>query len=115
MNKRTAMNTHQSYFKSTLFLALLGLLVAALLGVGAAKAAEPMVSAAPQGASNLGDFVWHDLNGNGFQDVGEPGIPGVTIRVWNDDGDNSFDPTPGGGDTIFATTVTSTTTPGFYN
>jgi len=108
----------QSYIKSKskIFLPLLGLLLAMLLGVSVASAAVPQVADAPQGASNLGDLVWHDLNGNGFQDVGEPGIPGVTIRVWNDDGDNIFDPnTAGGGDTIFATAVTSSTTPGFYN
>lgn len=29
----------------------------------------------------IGDFVWHDLNQNGIQDPGEPGIPGVKIIV----------------------------------
>ncbi len=33
-----------------------------------------------QGAS-LGDFVWNDLNHNGIQDPGEPGIPGVTVTL----------------------------------
>ncbi len=28
---------------------------------------------------SIGDFVWNDLNGNGCQDPGEPGIPGVTV------------------------------------
>ena len=32
-------------------------------------------------AVSLGDFVWEDLNKNGIQDVGEPGIPGVTVRL----------------------------------
>ncbi len=31
----------------------------------------------------IGDFVWHDLNGNGLQDNGEPGIDGVTVTVNN--------------------------------
>ena len=31
----------------------------------------------------LGDFVWEDLNGNGIQDMGEPGIPNVTVRLRN--------------------------------
>lgn len=115
MDKRVHMK-QQSYTKSKVFLALFGLLLAMLLGMGVAAAADPQVGDAPLGASNLGDLVWHDLNGNGFPDSGEPGIPGVTIKVWNDDGDNIFDPnTGGGGDTIFATTVTSSTTPGFYN
>jgi protocatechuate 3,4-dioxygenase beta subunit len=29
----------------------------------------------------IGDFVWHDLNQNGIQDPGEPGIDGVTVRL----------------------------------
>jgi hypothetical protein len=33
---------------------------------------------------NIGNFVWHDLDGDGIQDAGEPGIPGVTLQVWND-------------------------------
>jgi uncharacterized repeat protein (TIGR01451 family) len=77
---------------------------------------NPQTADAPEGASNLGDMIWHDLNGDGFQDAGEPGIPGVLVRVWLDDGDNSFDPLlDGGGDPIFATTETSASTPGFYN
>ncbi|MEO6061508.1 MAG: SdrD B-like domain-containing protein, partial [Thermoflexales bacterium] len=31
--------------------------------------------------SGIGDFVWADLNGNGLQDVGEPGIPGVVVSL----------------------------------
>jgi hypothetical protein len=29
----------------------------------------------------IGDFVWNDLNNNGIQDAGEPGIEGVTIQA----------------------------------
>ena len=29
----------------------------------------------------VGDFVWNDLNNNGVQDAGEPGIEGVTIQA----------------------------------
>ncbi|RYD41566.1 MAG: hypothetical protein EOP85_12490, partial [Verrucomicrobiaceae bacterium] len=32
---------------------------------------------------NHGNFVWNDLNGNGIQDSGEPGIPGVVVQLWN--------------------------------
>lgn len=35
----------------------------------------------PLGA--LGDFVWHDLDADGIQDAGEPGIPGVTTRLYD--------------------------------
>jgi hypothetical protein len=59
----------------------------------------PTVDPAPRGASmswvvgglaiakevlpaSLGDFVWEDTNKNGIQDPGEPGIPGVTVKLW---------------------------------
>lgn len=29
----------------------------------------------------VGDFVWEDMNGNGLQDGGEPGVAGVTVRL----------------------------------
>ncbi len=31
------------------------------------------------GPGKIGDFVWFDANGNGMQDAGEPGIPGVIV------------------------------------
>jgi hypothetical protein len=30
----------------------------------------------------IGDFVWNDLNANGVQDAGEPGLPGVQVRLY---------------------------------
>ena len=33
---------------------------------------------------SLGDFVWDDLNADGIQDDGEPGIEGVTVRLYED-------------------------------
>ena len=30
----------------------------------------------------IGDFVWNDLNANGVQDAGEPGIAGVQVRLY---------------------------------
>jgi hypothetical protein len=35
----------------------------------------------PPCAGTIGDFVWADLNQNGLQDDGEPGINGVTVRL----------------------------------
>lgn len=32
---------------------------------------------------NIGNFVWWDLNENGQQDAGEPGLTGVTVQLWN--------------------------------
>src|SRR5262249_30535082 len=31
--------------------------------------------------ASLGDFVWRDINANGIQDAGEPGIAGVTVQL----------------------------------
>ncbi|HET6575913.1 MAG TPA: SdrD B-like domain-containing protein, partial [Fimbriiglobus sp.] len=31
--------------------------------------------------SSIGDFVWHDLDGDGVQDASEPGIAGVTLTL----------------------------------
>lgn len=36
--------------------------------------------------STLGDKVWVDTNGNGVQDTGESGLPGVTVNVYHADG-----------------------------
>jgi hypothetical protein len=32
---------------------------------------------------NIGNFVWHDLDGDGIQDAGEPGVAGITVQLWN--------------------------------
>jgi hypothetical protein len=32
---------------------------------------------------NIGNFVWNDLNGNGIQDAGEPGLSGIQVQLWN--------------------------------
>ena len=33
--------------------------------------------------ASIGDFVWNDLNANGIQDAGEPGLAGVTVSLSN--------------------------------
>ncbi len=40
-------------------------------------------------ASSIGDLVWSDLNGNGRQDAGEPGIGGFPVRLTGTDGDGN--------------------------
>ncbi len=32
---------------------------------------------------NVGNFVWHDLDGDGRQEAGEPGLGGITVQLWN--------------------------------
>ncbi len=34
-----------------------------------------------QNPSKVGDFVWHDLNQNGVQDINEPGLDSVRVRL----------------------------------
>jgi uncharacterized repeat protein (TIGR01451 family) len=40
----------------------------------------------PFGEGEVGDFVWEDTNGNGLQDVGEPGIPNVHVYLYTEAG-----------------------------
>ncbi len=37
--------------------------------------------------TRIGNFVWDDTNGNGIQDLGEPGIPGVNVELAGTQGD----------------------------
>ena len=34
-------------------------------------------------SSSIGDFVWNDVNRNGIQDTGEPGMAGVTVNLYS--------------------------------
>ena len=36
----------------------------------------------PACTGKIGDFVWADLDGDGCQDAGEPGIPGVQVELY---------------------------------
>jgi hypothetical protein len=56
--------------------------------VTSGSALEP-VTISP-GVVSIGDFVWEDLNGNGVQDAGEPGIAGVTVTLTGFSGSNSI-------------------------
>lgn len=38
-------------------------------------------------ASNIGNFVWEDINKNGIQDISEPGIPNATLSLVNINGE----------------------------
>lgn len=37
-------------------------------------------------AASIGDKVWYDTNGNGIQETGEPGMPGVTVNLYDASG-----------------------------
>jgi hypothetical protein len=38
------------------------------------------------GTASIGDKVWNDLDGDGIQDAGEPGMPGVAVTLYNNAG-----------------------------
>ncbi len=57
----------------------------------------------------LGDYVWNDLNRNGIQDAGEPGVAGVTMRLYGTGPDGLV----GGGDDVLLSTTT-TDANGYY-
>lgn len=44
------------------------------------------LKAHPTTYASLGDFVWVDVNGNGIQDSGEPGVANVTVKLLNSTG-----------------------------
>ena len=48
----------------------------------------------PQGERGaIGSVVWHDLDGDGFRDPGEPGLENVTLDLWHDrDGNGVIEP-----------------------
>ena len=52
-----------------------------------------------QANAQLGDFVWHDLNADGIQNAGEPGIAGAAVELFSC-------PAEGEG-TLLATTTTN--------
>jgi uncharacterized repeat protein (TIGR01451 family) len=52
----------------------------------------------------LGDTIWIDVNRNGIQDGGEPGLNGVTVRLHGAGSDDAF----GTGDDITRQTITAT-------
>ncbi|MBK9928670.1 MAG: carboxypeptidase regulatory-like domain-containing protein [Saprospiraceae bacterium] len=57
----------------------------------------------------IGNFVWHDLNANGIQDPGEPGISGVSVSLSGGPSTPPATNTDGNGKYLF-----SNLTPGTY-
>ena len=73
--------------------------VAPIALTAARSAPQAVLPAAPLGESTLGDFVWYDTDLSGYPDPGEPGIDGVLVRLYIDNGDSVF--RPGTGDTLW--------------
>jgi hypothetical protein len=78
------------------------------------SAAGTQITGIDAGLSNdlkgaIGDFVWNDIDRDGIQEAGEPGIPGVTMQLY----DPGPDGVPGGGDDVLKATTT-TDANGYY-
>lgn len=59
-------------------------------------------------SASLGDFVWDDLNGDGIQDVGEPGLANVTVNLLLNGTVTDTVSTDGMGGYLFTNLVSST-------
>ena len=44
--------------------------------------------------SDIGDTVYQDLSGDGIEDIGDPGVPGITVQLFVDTTANSIPDTP---------------------
>ncbi len=114
-------SNHRFYLR-TLFV-IAGMLALALFTQLTVTHADPPSPNAPQGASTLGDFVWHDFNVDGVKDGaewGQYGIDGVVVNLYLDDMDGQFE--PGGDDALVGTLTTgddsstgNTTEHGWYD
>lgn len=60
------------------------------IDIGIIKFIPPTPTATPK-PINIGNLVWNDLDRDGRQDAGEPGIPGVSVQLWNAGKTNMFD------------------------
>jgi len=70
----------------------------------------------PVNTNTLGNFVWHDLNSDGLQTAGEPGIPGVPVTLYNNAGTAiATTTTDAGGAYIFVGLADGTYSVGFSN
>jgi len=59
---------------------------------------------------SIGDTVFDDVNGNGFQDAGEPGIAGVVVSIAKDANANGIIDLAAGAGTVTATNGSATVT-----
>ena len=64
--------------------------------------------------ASLGNFVWEDLNDNGIQDSGEPGVNGVTVHLLDNLGNPVPNPNDIGGADYTTTTATVSSVDGAY-
>ena len=71
-------------------------------GTGTGTGTGSSGSGTSSGSYSIGDFVWQDLNANGAQDPGEPGLSGVQVDLYR-----------AGGTSPYQTTITGSN--GYYS
>jgi len=54
--------------------------------IGATEVQKTILEVTVRDEVSLGDLVWNDLDNDGLQDKGEPGLQGVTVRLLNESG-----------------------------
>jgi protocatechuate 3,4-dioxygenase beta subunit len=65
---------------------------------------------------NIGNMVWNDLDGDGTQDAGEPGVRGVTVTLYDNSGNVvTVTTTDANGNYLFTNIPAGTYTVGFSN
>ena len=53
-----------------------------LVTFGKANGLGDLIALLDQPPTEIGNYVWNDVNSNGIQDPGEPPLPGVTVRLF---------------------------------
>lgn len=69
----------------------------------------------PNSTASIGDFVWKDLNGNGRQDAGEPGISGIKVYLYDGGGNKVTESFTLNGDWVSVPIYKVTDSTGKYN
>ncbi|OBR63517.1 hypothetical protein A7K91_06060 [Paenibacillus oryzae] len=56
------------------------------INIGPAKWIDPTIDFGVVALGKIGDYVWFDSNDNGIQEAGEPGIQGIEVKLYKDNG-----------------------------
>lgn len=93
----------QGFVAAAMIIALIGLLAPATLAAPPAQAGDSDPNGIVCYYNALGDRVWHDMDGDGCQDEGEPGVDGITVRLYRSGSTSSISTktTSGGGYYLF--------------
>ena len=84
---------------ATMIVALISLMAPVTLAAPPAQAGDSDPNGIVCYDNALGDRVWHDMDGDGCQDEDEPGVDGVTVRLYRSGSNSSISTktTSGGG------------------